>query len=58
MQLEQIEADFDAERKDREEAADIFADREKEWMEKIRRLEEERDHLKALNIQLQDQTSN
>ena len=45
------------ERKDREEAADKFADREKEWMEKIERVEEERDQLKALNMRLRDQTS-
>ena len=35
-------------RKDREEAADKFAEKEKEWMEKIRRAEEERDHFQTL----------
>ena len=35
------------ERKDRQEAAGKFADREKEWMEQIRRIEEERDHLQV-----------
>ena len=57
LQIEQFQADFNQERKDREGAAGTFADREMEWMEEIRRTGEERDHLKALMTQLQDQTN-
>ena len=56
FQIDQFQSDFNQERKDREGAAGRFADQEKQWMEQIKKANEERDHLKAVNTQLQDET--
>jgi hypothetical protein len=54
--IDQFQSDFNQERKDREGAAGRFADQEKQWMEQIKEANEERDHLKAVNTQLQEET--
>ena len=48
IQIKQFQADFNAERKDKEAAAIKLADREKVLMKQNRRAEEERDHFQAL----------
>ena len=57
IQIKQFQVDFDAERKDKQGVAGKLANREREWTGKMRKIEEERDHLKALNMQLQDQAT-
>ena len=49
------EEDFKAERHDRENAHGKFADKEKEWMEQLENLTQERDHLIADVFTLKDQ---
>ena len=50
-----FEEDFKAERHDRERAHGKFADREKEWMEQLENLTQERDRLIADEFILKDQ---
>ena len=49
------EEDFKAERSDRENAHDKFADAEKKWMDQLTDLNMERDKLAADVLLLQDQ---
>ena len=56
FQIDQFQSDFNQERKDREGAAGRFADQEKQWMEQIRKTNEERDRLKAVSTHLQEET--
>ena len=50
-----FEEDFKAERHDRERAHGKFADREKEWMEQLENLTQERDRLTGNMLTLKDQ---
>lgn len=55
LQLKAFEDDFIAERRDRESAHNTFADKEKEWMDQLKHLGEERDGLAADSLMLKDE---
>ena len=54
-QLKTFEDDFNAERRDRESAHGKFADREKEWMDQLKHIGEDRDRLAADFLVLKDE---